>query len=214
MKVFIKKTKSSVVTWQQQTTLIINTHKGGDLFDYTCFEEPKSTPISFGGVADYKGVETLFIKDFLSNKKFVENLDKLIAKELAIQREDITVPLKEWGEVYDTLHFFVIEILCEKIPFQEVLIPLEKGNMLVKYGKCLIPSLQELEITKSERIRPCDWYEGEHFGNQFNGGVKYYYKGNAPAFELAEGYEFTHKSAGSINGYGSGFKGGSYIQKI
>jgi hypothetical protein len=212
MKVFIKKTKNTTATWQQQATVIINTHKG-EFFDYTCFEEPQSTPISFGGVADYEGVETLFIKDFLSNRKFVSSLETMIQKGLAIQQNDIVVPLRSWGKLYDTLYFFVIDILCEKIPFHEVLIPLEKGNMLVKYGKCLISEMQELEITKSERIRPSDWYDGEDFGNQFNGGTKYFYKGNAPIFNLAEGYEFTHKSAGSIDGYGSGFKGGSYIIK-
>jgi hypothetical protein len=212
MKIFIRKTKNTAATWQQQAMLILNTHRGM-FFNYSCFEEPSSSPISFGGVAPYRGVETLFIKDFLSNRKFVSSLETMIEKGIAIQKEGIEVPLKNWGVVYDTLYFFVIEILCEKIPFHEVLIPLEKGNLYVKYGKCTIPELSNLEITKSERIRPSDWYEGESFGNEFNGGVKYYYKGNAPAFVLAEGYEFTHSSAGHIDGYGSGFKGGSYIQK-
>ena len=204
MKIFIK-TTSDPQAWEQALYFIINTHKG-EIFETLGCNHPfyYRQPILS---CDVKNSLEKAISEYINKRA---NVVKAVKALIEIGACD-AIPKKYthnggWGE----FHYLVFEIDTDKLEFPTLHIPLEKSNIFIKYGKC---KNFPIEIAKSERIRPEDWYEAWAFGNEFNGGTGYTYKGSAPSFELEEGYTLKHYSAGHIDGWGSGFKGGSYIEK-
>jgi hypothetical protein len=145
--------------------------------------------------------------------KLAKRSQFLLSVESLISLLDISPVLKEvscnsikdWGKVSLV---WEIEIPIEKV-FSSVKVETEKENFRFIMG----PDLHGLGMValESDKFIPQDWYKAYDFGNEFNGGTTYEPENAPESIPLPEGYSLVNKGSGHIDGWGFGFKGGSYI---
>ena len=158
-------------------------------------------------------VETAVVQWLSSRSNFINRLQSLTDKGIAsapqIRHE------RDFFDLRITTHW-VVDVDLSKLSFPTFILRSEKKNHVAFYGSSY--EIPEIEVKKSCRIRPTEWFEGISFGNEHNGGIEYYVREGAIPYEsinisLEKGYELIALSAGHIDGWGCGFKGGAYIVK-
>jgi hypothetical protein len=156
-----------------------------------------------------KQAEKAIIKWLCDKPNFLKKLNTL--QKLGVASEPIIRHERNTWFNCDYRHW-LIDINIDQLTFPHIEI---EGNVII-YGQC--KELPEIFITKSARFRPESWFSREWFGNEYNGGFEYNVIEGAIPYEainqkLENGYTLVARNAGYIDGWGSGYKGGAYIEK-
>ena len=180
----------SKTSWVDSAQLIMNTacrvfRSGSEYYDSISVE-------SYDRYQD--GVYSVLAISLFKKRDFIRKVQILLEGEFA------TITLGEYS--------WVIEINLDLL-FNVYTLKTTSENIFLHYGqdKAGIGAV----IKKSQRFRPSDWYNAVEYA--YGNGVKYYPNDKAPKTieDLPSGYRLENNPPGHIDGWGVGFKGGSYL---